>query len=282
MQKQVAAWRSVFSRHSKIIAREDEAEEAEEEASVSEAEEEEEDAERRPSYVVKRKVRRKDASKKISRYNGVSWEPLTEKWRARVRDTVGQRDVYLGTFVSQQDAALAIKNFYEGTHQRVPAPPGGAGVGGGGRGFGGGAPAPRKRGTKKDAAAKTSRFEGVEWVKDAKRWRATHFKKPSNYHPDGKDIVMGYYRTQEGAAKAIKTYVATKVLPMRTVAGLGQHNLNPVAPKLERAAWGFNPCKHPVSTLHAPTKCANLVSSLCLSRTQLVSATPWCSASTRA
>ena len=52
-------------------------------------------------------------AEKISRYAGISWEAVTKKWRARARDTVLKRDVYLGVFTEELEAALAIKNYVE-------------------------------------------------------------------------------------------------------------------------------------------------------------------------
>ena len=52
-------------------------------------------------------------AEKRSRYAGISWEAVTKKWRARARDTVLKRDVYLGVFTEELEAALAIKNYIE-------------------------------------------------------------------------------------------------------------------------------------------------------------------------
>jgi len=49
--------------------------------------------------------RRKNISHKSSAFKGVSWNPIGEKWCARI--TVSGRTIHLGYFVEEEDAAKA-------------------------------------------------------------------------------------------------------------------------------------------------------------------------------
>ena len=104
-----------------------------------------------------------------SEHTGVSWNKAAKKWRAK--KMVQGKQVHLGYYADEEDAARAVAEYVE---RGVVDLPGRGGV--------------------------TSEHTGVSWNKAAKKWRAQ--KKVL-----GKQVHLGSYTDEEEAARAVAEYV---------------------------------------------------------------------------
>ena len=117
---------------------------------------------------------------KTSEHVGVRWDKSTKKWMAR--RTVQGKDVYLGLYEEEEDAARAVAEYDE---SGVVCPP------------------PRRRGPK----GRSERV-GVCWDKSTKKWKALR-------RVQGKSVYLGLYEEEEDAARAVAEYVERGVVPPR-------------------------------------------------------------------
>jgi len=108
-----------------------------------------------------------DLCKKGSQFAGVAPDAKTGKWISRIQ--VDGRRIYLGTFDSEQEAALA----FEGALEKV------------------------ERGEEVESGARkpSSAYRGVHWDKERSKWAASISVK-------GKTRQLGRYDTEEEAARA--------------------------------------------------------------------------------
>jgi hypothetical protein len=106
-----------------------------------------------------------------SRFKGVSWYTIGNKWKAYCRGK------HLGYHTTQEAAARACSKYLKDGVAPEPAGPGPAG---------------------------SSRFKGVSWYKRSNKWRAVC---------KGTDI--GYYATEEDAARACSKYLEDGIDPVK-------------------------------------------------------------------
>ena len=142
------------------------------------------------------KVPRKGSEKYTSRYRGVSWDQLSKKWRAFAQ--YKKKKTYLGRFAVEKDAARAIAEFerlaqtYEGKElaRRYKA----------------------WRDRINPTKVPTSRFRGVSWDQQSKKWRAqAQYKNKQTY--------LGNFAVEKDAARAVvkfeqlaETYTGDKLV----------------------------------------------------------------------
>ena len=121
-----------------------------------------------------------------SQHRGVSWNKAVKKWEAR--KMVQGKQVYLGLYADEEDAARAIAEYVE---RGVVDPPGRGGV--------------------------TSDHTGVSWNIKAKKWVA---KK----RVQGKLVHLGLYADEEDAARAVAEYVERGIVdPPGRGGGTSEH-----------------------------------------------------------
>mgnify|MGYP002876809037 CR=1 FL=1 len=146
-----------------------------------------------------------------SRFWGVGWHQQTNKWQAQYQDADGKTRS-LGTFDDEEEAARAYNKAIrdaglEGRRKTNAVDATGALV-------------PRERTSKRRGAvvapdparapsATTSKFWGVTWCKVKRRWLAGY------KDADGKRRFVGYYDTQEAAARAYNAAVRRAGLESR-------------------------------------------------------------------
>ena len=117
-----------------------------------------------------------------SKHRGVSWNIKAKKWRAQKK--VQGKQVYLGFYTDEEDAARAVAAYVErgvvATHRR-----------------GGG----------------TSEHTGVSWNIKAKKWQARKMVQ-------GKQVHLGHYADEEDAARAVAEYVERGVVATQRRGGV--------------------------------------------------------------
>ena len=155
-----------------------------------------------------------------SRFWGVYWHEETKKWRAQYRDADGKKRT-IGCFNDEEEAARAVNKAIrdaglEGRRRMNTADATGALV----------PKAPGSHNRRDDSAvvapdparapsATSSKFWGVSWNKESRRWEAGY--RDAN----GKRRNLGYFDTQEDAAHAVNAAIRR--------AGLeGKRRTNPV------------------------------------------------------
>jgi len=170
-----------------------------------------------------------DARKTSSRFWGVSWNKRDKKWKAQYNDA-DDKSHYIGYFVDEEEAAraynkaiLAAKlegkrrmNAVDALGALVPKPKR--------------APkpkpkhAPKPKRDRADVVAPdparaptntTSKFWGVTWSKQARRWRAQY------QDANRQRCNIGYFDTQEAAAHAVNAAI-------NRVGLVGRRKMNPV------------------------------------------------------
>ena len=109
-----------------------------------------------------------------SEHTGVCWNKAKKKWKAQ--KTVQGKQVYLGLYTDEEGAARAVAEYVER-----------------------GAVHPQRRG------GVTSEHTGVSWNVAAKKWQAQKTVQ-------GKQVYLGYYADEEGAARAVAEYVERGVV----------------------------------------------------------------------
>ena len=107
------------------------------------------------------------ASRASSEHKGVSWDTKAKKWKARMR--ANGKQVHLGFYVDEDDAARAVADFQQ--HGTVSPPCRGV----------------------------TSEHKGVSWNKSAKKWRAS-------VRANGKTVHLGSYVDEDDAARAVANF----------------------------------------------------------------------------
>ena len=146
-----------------------------------------------------------------SRFWGVSWDRKKKKWQARYLDADGKQH-QIGRYDDEEEAARAVNKAIrdaglEGRRKTNAVDATGALV-------------PRERTSKRRGAvvapdparapsATTSKFWGVTWCKVKRRWLAGY------KDADGKRRFVGYYDTQEAAARAYNAAVRRAGLESR-------------------------------------------------------------------
>ena len=153
-----------------------------------------------------------------SRFWGVYWRRDMKKWQARYKDADGKRHT-IGYYDDEEEAARAVNKAIrdaglEGRRKTNAIDATGALV-------------PRERTVKLDRSevvgpdaapaptATSSKFWGVNWDKRERRWQARY------KDADGKKRSIGYFNTQEEAARAVNAAIRR--------AGLeGRRKTNPV------------------------------------------------------
>jgi hypothetical protein len=166
------------------VKEEEEEEEEEDEEKVEEEEEEEEEEERDMVDEYDDEEEADDGARPgpgqgvgfTSRFKGVSWKKQERKWRAAGRDKAQNKTVHLGYFANEEDAARAYQD--HGGHGAVVL----------------------RRG-------QSSRFKGVSWRKDAKKWEARCWNKAQK-----KYVHIGHFAIEEDVARAYQNHVGAKEL----------------------------------------------------------------------
>ena len=110
-----------------------------------------------------------------SEHKGVSWNVSKKKWKASM--WANGKQVYLGYYVDEDDAARAVADFQE--HGTVPP----------------------RRGV-------TSEHKGVSWNVSAKKWLASMWA-------NGKQVHLGLYVDEEDAARAVADFQQHGTVPPR-------------------------------------------------------------------
>lgn len=122
---------------------------------------------------------REKNAEKTSEVKGVSWHKESKKWRAQLMDK-GKR-VYLGYHAEEEEAVAAVNAYVkDGTVPPRPA---------------------RAR-----CAERTSEKKGVNWSKASQKWKALVTIKGTRKY-------LGYYESEEDAARAVSEYVKDGTLP---------------------------------------------------------------------
>ena len=177
-----------------------------------------------------------------SRFWGVHWNRKSRKWMAHYRDADGKQH-YIGSFVEEEEAARAVNkaicdaglegkrrtNAVDATGSLVPK-------------SGGSWKLPRDRSAvvapdpARDPTASTSKFWGVTWHKNSRRWQARYVDA------NNATQYLGVFDTQEQAAHAVNAAIRR--------AGLeGKRRTNPVVdgqlvPRARKAHGHGRPCDH--------------------------------------
>ena len=177
-----------------------------------------------------------------SRFWGVHWNRKSRKWMAHYRDADGKQH-YIGSFVEEEEAARAVNkairdaglegkrrtNAVDATGSLVPK-------------SGGSGKLPRDRSAvvapdpARDPTASTSKFWGVTWHKNSRRWQARYVDA------NNATQYLGVFDTQEQAAHAVNAAIRR--------AGLeGKRRTNPVVdgqlvPRARKAHGHGRPCDH--------------------------------------
>ncbi|KAG1659101.1 hypothetical protein FOA52_013747 [Chlamydomonas sp. UWO 241] len=135
-----------------------------------------------------RRLRHEMREGKTSRFFGVSWNKVREAWHVQLWDPKAKRRQYIGTYVSEEDAARA----YDCEAVKMHGP------GYTERNFPGELISERPVSLGDEwRERKTSDYIGVSWHKDASAWHARlwdpHTKRTQH---------IGYYDSEEDAARA--------------------------------------------------------------------------------
>ena len=134
---------------------------------------------KRPAAAGDQKQRPTARQKKTSQYRGVRWHRVQEKWQAGIQHA--GKHYYLGLHEQEQDAA----NAYNTAKEQIK------------RGTFKAAAAAAKAARKKpgDANSRSSKYRGVRWQRQQKKWYA-------GLQFQGKHYYLGFHPTEEEAARA--------------------------------------------------------------------------------
>ena len=112
-----------------------------------------------------------------SKYNGVSWENKSSKWKSQIQ--INGKQKYLGLFTSEEEAHEAYQNALKIYHD------------GGDLSF-------------METRIPTSKYNGVSWNKNANKWM-------SCIKINGKNKYLGYFTSEEEAHEAYQKALKEKM-----------------------------------------------------------------------